>query len=239
MADLLLSLSLLGVVSLVFREVYRREWLRVAHGVVYAALLWIAHPMLLETSKKTLDIYLSSAGVQTNLLLLLSVDLILHAGSIANWHLREAHRSGALRPAWDLAEGVMRVACRIAYYIPPLWPAASLVYIRLALLYAWPGVSFEGVTVGLMAVAVTLSSLAPWPLRGLKARPEISYAPMASAVLAFLLAQLFAPGAMAIAPNHSYFDKTQLLGSLLFLGALVPIVATAYWLRLRNRSENK
>ena len=79
MADLLLSLSLLGVVSLVFREVYRREWLRVAHGVVYAALLWIVHPMLLETSKKTLDIYLSSAGVQTNLLLLLTVDLILHA----------------------------------------------------------------------------------------------------------------------------------------------------------------
>ena len=62
---------------------------------------------------------------------------------------------------------------------------------------------------------------------------------MASAVLAFLLAQLFAPGAMAIAPNHSYFDKTQLLGSLLFLGTLVPIVAVAYWLRMRNRSENK
>ena len=239
MADLLLSLSLLGVVSLVFREVYRGVWLRLAHGGVYAALLWIAHPMLLETSKKTLDIYLSSASVQTDLLLLLSVDLMLHAASISHWNHQAAVGARRNHAPWDLTERITRAACRIAYYVPPLWPAASLVYIRLALLYAWPGVSFSGVTAGLMALALALCSLAPWPLRGLKGRPEISYAPMASAILAFLLAQLVAPSAMRLTLTPKQTDYTQLLGSLYLIAALIPITAAAYWLHLRKSSKHK
>ena len=62
---------------------------------------------------------------------------------------------------------------------------------------------------------------------------------MASAILAFLLAQLVAPGAMRLALTPKQTDYTQLLGSLYLIAALIPITATAYWLHLRKSSKHK
>lgn len=235
MAELLLSLGLLGTVSLVFREAYRPSWLRVAHGAAYAFLLWAAHPVLLDTSKKTLDLYLASPSAQNNILLLLTLDLALHAASLSNGLRRHRLGEGGARPAWDLSERVLRGASRVAYYTPPLWPAASLVYLRLGLLYAWPGLSFVGGTVAVIIATLALCYLAPLPLRFLRAWPEISYAPMAAAILAFLLAQLFAPGALSYAPSLERSGLEQVINALLFLAALIPIITLAYWLRLRQR----
>lgn len=238
MADLLLSLGLLGIVSLVLREAYRPAWLRVSHGAAYAILLLAAHPVLLETSKKVLDAYLSSGKAQTDLLLLLTLDLMLHAASISDGVRRHALRPYPVSRPWDLAERLLRWASRGAYYIPPLWPAASVVYLRLVLLYAWPGVSFVGGTLALMGATLVLCYIAPWPLRFLRGWPEISYAPMAAAILAFLLAQLFAPGALSYAPTLDRGGLGQVCNAVFFLAALIPIVALAYWLRMRQRSKN-
>lgn len=237
MADLLLALGLLGIASLLLREAYRPAWLRVMHGAAYALLLWAAHPMLLETSKKTLDLYLATPAAQTNLLLLLSLDLMLHVASVAAGLRGSAQRADAIAPPWNFTERVLRGASRIAYYIPPLWPAASVVYLRMVLLYAWPGGSFSGITAGAMAAILALCYVAPWPLRFLRPWPEISYAPTAAAILAFLLAQLFAPGALSYSPAPERNGLAQLIDALIFLAALTPIVALAYWRQVRKNPK--
>lgn len=210
-------------------------WLRVAHGVAYAFLLWAAHPVLLETSKKTLDLYLASANAQTDLLLLLTLDLALHAASVANGLRKQSQQEGT---PWDFTESAVRAASRIAYFIPPIWPAAAVVYLRLVLLYAWPGASFVGGTIATIITTLTLCYVAPWLLRFLRSRPEISYAPMAAAILAFLLAQLFAPGALSHTPSVDRNSLTPIFNSLLFIAALLPIIGLAYWLHMRRRAKN-
>lgn len=202
-------------------------------GIVIAA-----HPWLLTVSMKSCDAYLASQPLQDDLFLLLSLDFLLLLAALDVVYLR--HPSWRLRsPQGDYVALTSQIVARLAYLIPSLWGLASLIYLRLYLLYALPGWSFEGVTWGLAATIALLTFFAPTLLRWAKARTLLTPLPTALAFASMLIAKLMEANAFIASPYEPKNEYSTLWQTLLFIGLLVFTIYIAYRWQLRQDNRKR
>lgn len=238
MKGLFLALSLLGVTSATLRSSLLRSLkLRIVLALLYGGIVVLAHPWLLTVSMKACDAYLASQPVQDDLFLLLSLDFLLLLAALEmalvrhpQWRLR--------RPHGDYVALAGQVVSQLAYRAPSPWGLAALVYLRLYLLYALPGWSFEGVTLGLALLVALVTIFAPQLLRWVKARPLIAPLPTALAFATMLIAKLTEDNAFLATPYGPTADYTALWQALLFLAILAGLVFLTYWWQL-HRARRK
>lgn len=223
-----LFIAILAMLKLTIEESQRQFWwLRLAHGLLFAAFILIAHPFTLEISRLWVDQQLNSPLRLNDATLVVLVDLLLVLLAMTardvRWpNSRRIRYYGPLRVAYQLMH-------KLVYYLPPLLAFPALFYLRLALLFSLPGVSFTHVTLLMAGFVLFLSLASPLFCRGLRLNGEaailLSMVTLAVVVVAALFAPQsrivpFSPGDHFTLLRHTAF-LTLALGVGVLIGYLV------------------